>query len=803
VLNFGWPCYEGKPKQTGWDDANLTICENLYAEPTAVTAPFFQYREGVAIVSGEQCGIVDSALSGLAFYEGGSYPAEYTGALFFTDYTRNCIWVMPKGANGDPDPAARKTFLTNAATPVDLQVGPGGDLFYVDIVGGAIRRITYSAAPRAVVSATPRSGASPLTVTFDGSASTDPGGQTLTYDWDLDGNGAYGDSTVAKPVRTYSTDGTVTVRLKVTNPSGLSNVASILITVGNRAPAAIIDSPAATLKWAVGQAIGFSGHATDPENGTLPASALRWSLIMHHCSTPSTCHEHFIQNYTGVASGTFSAPDHEYPSYLELRLTATDSGGLTGASSVRLDPRTVVQTFASSPSGLRIALGTETLTTPATRTLIVGSASSMSAPSPQTLASTTYSFESWSDGGAQTHNVTAGSSPTTYTATFTGGGTSTPADIVRYASHATARQGTWRLVDDTTAAGGARLEHPNAGVPKLETPLAAPANYFEVTVPVEAQRAYHLWLRGRALNNAYTNDSVFVQFSGSVTSAGAALSRIGSAQAEMVSIENCSGCGLSGWGWQDNAYGTGALGDAIYFAASGPQTIRIQGREDGVSIDQIVVSPANYLSAAPGATKNDTRILPESANPAVPTIVRYAADAAPQGAWRRVSDTSAAGGARMEHPNAGAPKQMTPLAAPANYFDVTLTVEAQRPYRLWLRGRAQNDAYTNDSVFVQSSGSVTASGAAINRIGTTQGEGVVIENCSGCGLSGWGWQETGYGTGVLGPQIYFATSGPQTIRIQGREDGISIDQIVLSSDTYLTASPGATKNDTVILPRTP
>ena len=58
-----------------------------------------------------------------------------------------------------------------------------------------------------------------------------------------------------------------------------------------------------------------------------------------------------------------------------------------------------------------------------------------------------------------------------------------------------------------------------------------------------------------------------------------------------------------------------------------------------------------------------------------------------------------------------------------------------------------------------------------------------------------------WGVNVLGPVIYFATTGPQTIRIQNREDGLSIDQIVLSSSRYLTASPGATKNDTTIVPR--
>jgi hypothetical protein len=53
----------------------------------------------------------------------------------------------------------------------------------------------------------------------------------------------------------------------------------------------------------------------------------------------------------------------------------------------------------------------------------------------------------------------------------------------------------------------------------------------------------------------------------------------------------------------------------------------------------------------------------------------------------------------------------------------------------------------------------------------------------------------------MGPLIYFETSGTQTIRIQVREDGFSIDQIVLSPGTFLNVSPGALKNDNTILPR--
>jgi hypothetical protein len=211
------------------------------------------------------------------------------------------------------------------------------------------------------------------------------------------------------------------------------------------------------------------------------------------------------------------------------------------------------------------------------------------------------------------------------------------------------------------------------------------------------------------------------------------------------------------------------------------------------------LSPKTYLTSSPGSTKNDATILPPST--AAGTVVRYAAEATPHGTWRVVADTTAAGGSRMEHPNANAAKLSVPLASPTNYFELTFTAQANRPYRLWLRGKAQDNSYANDSVFVQFSGSVTSSGTATNRIGTTQAEAVVLEDCGGCGVSGWGWQDNGYGTGVLGPALYF-TAGTQTIRIQGREDGISIDQIVLSSDTYLTASPGLTKNDTKVLNKT-
>ncbi|MGE5272146.1 MAG: PQQ-dependent sugar dehydrogenase, partial [Verrucomicrobiota bacterium] len=416
LTNFGWPCYEGAGRQSSYDSLDLNLCENLYAQTGAVTAPFYTYNHSAQVVAGETCTTGSSSITGLAFYTGSSYPSTYANALFFADYSRKCIWAMFPGTGGDPNPSNRQTFVAGAGTPVQLVTGPGGDLFYVDITGGKVHRIQYLT-PTAVLAANPTSGNAPLTVAFDATGSTHPiAGEPLTYDWDLNGDGAYGDSTAAQPTWTYTSKGSYTARLRVTDSKGGSDTASTVISVSNSPPAATITTPSSTLTWKVGDVISFSGGATDPEEGTLPASKLSWSLIIHHC--PSNCHTHSVQDFVGVASGSFVAPDHEYPSYLELKLTATDTYGLQGSASVLLNPKTVGLSFASSPSGLQLSVGSTAQATPFTRTVIVGSSNSISAPSPQTLSGAIYMFSAWSDGGAESHNIVAPASAATYTATF-------------------------------------------------------------------------------------------------------------------------------------------------------------------------------------------------------------------------------------------------------------------------------------------------------------------------------------------------------------------------------------------------
>jgi endonuclease/exonuclease/phosphatase family metal-dependent hydrolase len=176
---------------------------------------------------------------------------------------------------------------------------------------------------------------------------------------------------------------------------------------------------------------------------------------------------------------------------------------------------------------------------------------------------------------------------------------SAQSDIVLQASSPSVRAGGWNVGSDGTAFGGAKIRDGDAGKAKLDTAKASPADYFELTFSATAGVPYRLWVHGIADGDDWDNDSVFVQFSGSVNSSGGAVYRIGTTSATEVNLEECKGCGLSGWQWQDNGWGSGVLGPVIRFATTGTQRMRIQTREDGLAIDRIILSPSQYMNSAP------------------------------------------------------------------------------------------------------------------------------------------------------------------------------------------------------------
>jgi glucose/arabinose dehydrogenase len=435
VENFGWPCLEGPDRLFGFNLSppdNLTLCTTLATADTK--AAYYQFRHEQPLYSGDTCDTASgSAISGLAFYPGGSYPAGYQGALFFADYSRNCVWVMttPSPGAGDPVVGTRTVFLSGNADarqlgdpdPVDLQIGPGGDLFLVDLDDGMIRRIKHNIGntpPAASIQASPANGPVPLSVQFDGSASTDPDpGTTLFYAWDLDGDGQYDDAFLPQATRVYTGVGTVQVGLRVTDDDDASSTTTATITAGNSAPTATIQAPLATRIWRVGDSIAFSGQGSDTTDGALGAATMQWKVILHHCpGGPGSCHLHVIQSYTGIQNGSFTAPDHSYYSELEFILTVTDSGGLSDTDTVTIAPEAVFNTYESTPSGAILSLSGLEGITGFTRGSIVGSLNSLIAVSPQLIGGVNNYFATWDDGGPGVRTFVADDMPRTFHANF-------------------------------------------------------------------------------------------------------------------------------------------------------------------------------------------------------------------------------------------------------------------------------------------------------------------------------------------------------------------------------------------------
>ena len=183
--------------------------------------------------------------------------------------------------------------------------------------------------------------------------------------------------------------------------------ASIAITVypGDTPPEAIVVEPGSAFEWAVGEPISFEGEAWDEEDGVLATTSLDWSTRLFHC--PAGCHAHPLQAFPAVASGSFPAPDHEYPSYIQLRLTATDSRGLSAWQTVDIYPKTVQLIVTASTPGLLVGVGLENRPGPLRLTAIEDSSVQLSAPATQQLGGRTYTWEGWSDEGERVHTILA------------------------------------------------------------------------------------------------------------------------------------------------------------------------------------------------------------------------------------------------------------------------------------------------------------------------------------------------------------------------------------------------------------
>ena len=165
--------------------------------------------------------------------------------------------------------------------------------------------------------------------------------------------------------------------------------------------------------------ISFSGDATDVRGR--PAAGERV-----HAGTSTSCTKGTSirgRRRHGVKSGTFTIPTrgHDFSGNTRYRITLTvvDSSGLRTTRSVIVWPTKVNLTFTSqSPGGRTIYLDGIAKTTPFVHDTLVGFHHTIQART-RSAGGKTYTFASWSDGGAQQHEIVVPATARTFTATFT------------------------------------------------------------------------------------------------------------------------------------------------------------------------------------------------------------------------------------------------------------------------------------------------------------------------------------------------------------------------------------------------
>ena len=388
--NFGWPEAEGPS-----------------TDPRFST-PVYAFRHE------SDC----TAITGGTFYNPTvpQFPATYEGGYFFANYCEHYIKRL------DPATGSATVFATRLQRPVDLDVGPDGTLYYLS--NARATGVGHVFAIRHTGSAAPAIGThpDPLTVPAGKSARftvAATGTQPLRYQWQRDGvdiPGATGPA-YTLPAAALADSGAA-FRAVVANDHGsvTSNAATLTVTP-NQAPSEKITAPAIGTLYRGGQTIGYAAVATDPEDGTLPASAFTWSVDFHH-----TDHTHpYRSPVTGSRQGTFTisnagelSPDVWY----RIHLTVKDSSGVTHSTFRDVKPVVSTITLRTSVPGLGLKLDGRPVSSPHPVTGVAGMRRSLGAPPTQTLNGVPYEFVSWSDGKAATHDITFPDAARTYTANY-------------------------------------------------------------------------------------------------------------------------------------------------------------------------------------------------------------------------------------------------------------------------------------------------------------------------------------------------------------------------------------------------
>ncbi len=189
----------------------------------------------------------------------------------------------------------------------------------------------------------PYSGSEGTQLRFDGRGSSDPNGESLTYQWVFgDGNTGTGQ----RPWHTYADNGTYTVVLVVTNASGLSSAPdTTTATIANVAPTVSLSLSSTSIQ--VGEAVSLTGTFSDPGANDAPwAWEIDWGEGTKQSGSTSDPSSPIAASHSYSAAGNYV-----------VRMRVTDKEGDTGAAEQTLsvsgaaDPSTWFTDFSEYTTG--------------------------------------------------------------------------------------------------------------------------------------------------------------------------------------------------------------------------------------------------------------------------------------------------------------------------------------------------------------------------------------------------------------------------------------------------------------------